>query len=196
MIESISRRRLLALAILCEGGLILIAWGFGWLLATPAAATLSWTWRDAFLGVLASGPMLLLFLACVAWPKGPLARIDRSCRELIVPLFASCTVADLALISSLAGLGEELLFRGVLQGYLSQRFGDTFGLGAASLVFGLFHPLSAAYIVLATVMGAYLGFAWTASGNLLVPIVAHGLYDFLALSILLRRGQRISTSVG
>jgi membrane protease YdiL (CAAX protease family) len=38
-------------------------------------------------------------------------------------------------------------------------------------------------------MGAYLGGLWEASGNLLVPIVAHALYDFAVLRLLLRRAR-------
>jgi membrane protease YdiL (CAAX protease family) len=33
----------------------------------------------------------------------------------------------------------------------------------------------------------YLGWLWLASGNLLAPIITHGLYDFLALAYLTRR---------
>jgi membrane protease YdiL (CAAX protease family) len=36
-------------------------------------------------------------------------------------------------------------------------------------------------------MGAYLGGLWQTSGNLLVPIVAHAVYDFAVLCVLLRR---------
>jgi membrane protease YdiL (CAAX protease family) len=56
----------------------------------------------------------------------------------------------------------------------------------ASAVFGLLHAITPTYAILATVMGAYLGVVWIASGNLLAPIVAHALYDFVALVWLLR----------
>ena len=39
-------------------------------------------------------------------------------------------------------------------------------------------------------MGAYLGGVWLLNGNLLTVMVAHALYDFLALLILLLRGRR------
>jgi membrane protease YdiL (CAAX protease family) len=53
------------------------------------------------------------------------------------------------------------------------------------VLFGLLHPITPTYAVLAALMGAYLGGVWLASGNLLVPIVAHALYDFIALAYLL-----------
>jgi membrane protease YdiL (CAAX protease family) len=54
-------------------------------------------------------------------------------------------------------------------------------LGMVSVLFGIMHWISRAYAVFATILGFYLGWLWIASGNLLVPIVAHGLYDFVAL---------------
>jgi membrane protease YdiL (CAAX protease family) len=40
--------------------------------------------------------------------------------------------------------------------------------------------------VLAALIGLYLGWLWLAWGNLLLPIITHGSYDFLALWYLLR----------
>ena len=42
------------------------------------------------------------------------------------------------------------------------------------------------YGVLAALIGVYLGWVWLASGNLLAPVVAHALYDFVALVVLVR----------
>jgi membrane protease YdiL (CAAX protease family) len=52
-------------------------------------------------------------------------------------------------------------------------------------VFGLAHPISTTYAVLASLIGIYLGFLFVATDNLLVPIVTHAAYDFLALVYLL-----------
>jgi uncharacterized protein len=53
-------------------------------------------------------------------------------------------------------------------------------------LFGVAHWLTPTYAVLAGLVGAYLGWTLAASGNLLVPIVAHGLYDLIALAVLVR----------
>ena len=42
---------------------------------------------------------------------------------------------------------------------------------------------------LATLLGAYLGLTYAASGNLLVPIVAHAVYDLIALAEILKDGE-------
>ena len=88
---------------------------------------------------------------------------------------------DLALISALAGLGEELLFRGVLQTVLAGAVGLGLAVALTSIVFGLAHFISFTYAAYATVVGVYLGVLLIVFGNLLVPVVAHAAYDFLAL---------------
>ncbi len=57
----------------------------------------------------------------------------------------------------------------------------------ASILFGLAHPLTTGYAVMAAIFGVYLGLLWLWSGNLLVAITAHAIYDFLALLYLVRR---------
>jgi uncharacterized protein len=120
------------------------------------------------------------------WPVGGLARIQRFFDEILRPLLRPCSLAELALLSLLAGVGEELLFRGVLQPALMRWLGPAPGLVAASVLFGLFHPITATYVVLAAGLGLYLGLVAWAGGNLLIVIVAHALYDFVVLVYLLR----------
>jgi uncharacterized protein len=181
------RRLVLLLGIGVEGGLAGLAWLLGWILDQPAAATLHWRPWDAVLGIGVSLPMLAGFFLCVRWPVGPLARIKEISDELVRPFFAACTLLDLALISLAAGLGEELLFRGVLQAALARWLGLVPGMLLASVVFGLLHWITPTYALLATLLGVYLGCTWLAGDNLLVVVVAHAFYDFVALTYLVRR---------
>jgi membrane protease YdiL (CAAX protease family) len=178
--------RFVLLAACFEGGLALLAWGIAWLLNEPLWDRLKWDPADAALGLGACLPMLLLFWACLRSRLPPLVRIRRLCDEFVRPLFAPCTLAELALISLLAGLGEETLFRGVLQADLTRRVGLGPGIALASILFGLLHALTPTYAVLATLMGLYLGLVWVVADNLLVVILAHGVYDFVALIYLVR----------
>ena len=91
---------------------------------------------------------------------------------------------ELALICVAAGVGEEMLCRGVI-GTLSHWLGPGAGLIVAGAVFGLLHPITPAYAILAGLIGVYLGGIWMVQGNLLSVMVAHALYDFLALWIVL-----------
>jgi membrane protease YdiL (CAAX protease family) len=172
--------------ILFEAGLGGAAWLVGWLLGQPPLEDFHWDARDALLGATAAFPMLIGFFACVRWPVGSLKRIKQFSEEVIRPLFAPCTLFELGVISLSAGVGEEMLFRGLLQGGLSRWGGLGLGFAVANVLFGLAHLITPTYAVLATAMGVYLGGWWLATGNLLVPIVAHALYDFVALAYLVR----------
>jgi membrane protease YdiL (CAAX protease family) len=157
---------------------------------------LRWDAGDAAWGAAATLPLLpvLLLSARSSWP--PLARIRRFVDAVVRPWFAACTWPDLATIALAAGVGEELLVRGVIQPALGRLLGAGPALAAASVLFGLLHPITPTYAVLAALIGAYLGGVWLASGNLLVPIVAHALYDFIALAYLLRRPPAPGESAG
>jgi membrane protease YdiL (CAAX protease family) len=103
---------------------------------------------------------------------------------------ADASAGGIVLLAALAGLGEELLFRGVVQEWLAARYGLLLGVVGASVLFGLGHWLSASYAVLAALIGAWLGLVFVLSGNLLAPIVAHAAYDVVALAVLARRAPR------
>ena len=53
-------------------------------------------------------------------------------------------------------------------------------------MFGLAHSVTRTYAILATIIGLYFGWLWLATGNLLVPITTHAVYDFLALVYFVR----------
>src|SRR5262249_11890084 len=170
-----------------EGGLAVLALGLGWLLGQPALETFHWSLDAVAVGAVASLPMLALFLCIERWPARPLKRIQRYLAETIRPRFGACSLLELAVFSFLAGLGEEMLFRGVIQAATARWLGMWSGLLIASALFGLLHPITRTYIVLAAALGMYLGGVWLLSGNLLTVIVTHALYDFVVLVYLLRR---------
>ncbi len=180
------RRQVVLLTLACEGALCGLAWLLAYWWEVPLWRTLSWRASDLLLGMSGSGPLLILFLVCVRWPVGPLRSIQDFSRNVIVPLFQPCIWYDLAVIALMAGLGEELLFRGVLQVVFGRWLGVPAGLLLVSALFGLLHFLTPAYAVLAGLMGCYLGWLWLATESLTVPIVAHGFYDFVALLCLVR----------
>jgi membrane protease YdiL (CAAX protease family) len=178
--------RVVVRGVLLEGGLALLALILGWLLGHPPLLGFSWSLRDAAIGGAATVPLLVLLLMAIRWPIGPLARIKRFIDEEVRPLLGPCSWLELALIALAAGVGEEMLFRGALQGALSRWLGPAPGIALASIVFGVLHPITPAYVVIAGMMGAYLGLVWFLNGNLLTVMVAHALYDFVALLVLLR----------
>lgn len=162
----------------------------GWLFGYAPAATVAWSPSAVGWGVLATLPPLAMFLMCVHSTFRPLVEITRVVDEQLTPLFRNCHWFDLAAVSLVAGIGEELLFRGLAQGGLAQwigpPWGDWIGLCVAGIVFGLLHPITRAYAVMAGAIGLYLGGLWMLSGNLLTPITTHAMYDFTVLFYLVR----------
>jgi membrane protease YdiL (CAAX protease family) len=173
-----------------EASLMLLAIALGWLLTTPPLRTFHFDLHDAVLGLVATLPMLALFWLCLKCPWRPFKEIAQILGDTIVPLFRDCRLVELAIIASLAGVGEEMLFRGVIQTAVMQRIGGPsgmwLGLLAAASLFGLLHLITPTYAILAGAIGLYLGWLWLACGNLLVPVTAHGAYDFVALVYLVR----------
>jgi membrane protease YdiL (CAAX protease family) len=181
-----SREGVLLLAVLVEGGLIVLALTLGWMLDNPALRSFKWDLLDALKGLAAAVPLVLVFLAMSRWPVGPVAGIKRFSEEVLRPLLWPCTVVDLLGIAVLAGLGEEMLFRGVIQGYSSRHLPSWAALILASVLFGLLHAVTTFYALLAIGAGFYLGWLWQATDNLLVPAICHAVYDSLALLYLMR----------
>jgi len=190
------RRPLLLLGFAVEGGMAVLAWVLGRLLHVPIEERWLWSLPDAGWAVLACLPLLAVFLLCLYWPIPPLRAMERFFEEVLRPLFAPLGILDLALISLLAGVGEEMLFRGVFQDVLSRWFGSVAGWLLASLLFGALHPMTPAYAVIAFLMGLYLGCVYWATDNLLVVALAHGLYDFVALVFLLKLRKPAALSPG
>ncbi len=82
-------------------------------------------------------------------------------------------LVDIIWLGLLPGMSEELLFRGVMLPAIGL---NAVGLVASSLLFGVLHlsgPQQWPYVVWASIVGLLLGFSALATGNLLVPIVAH-----------------------
>lgn len=83
--------------------------------------------------------------------------------------------------------GEELLFRGVIQGLIRNAYGILPGVLLAAAIFALFHVPALLgsggdvlpVLLVLFVSGALLGFFYEYTGNLVVPVVIHALWNVL-----------------
>ncbi|MFV1966117.1 MAG: lysostaphin resistance A-like protein [Pirellulaceae bacterium] len=145
-------------------------------------------------GVVGAMPMLAAMWLLDRYPIGPLRDLRRLVDVHLVPLFAPLSVVQMLVVSLAAGVGEELLFRGLLQEGLAHWIGPPLGVAVgllvASLMFGLCHLMTATYGVLATLVGLYLGLLLLLTDHLLAPITAHAVYDAVALVYLVKYGGR------
>jgi membrane protease YdiL (CAAX protease family) len=184
--EPPGREVIVMLAVFFEAGLAPLSLVFGWLFSHPPLEHFVWSMQGALLGVTATIPPLVLFLAMLRWPIGPLSKVKEFCDYEVVPLLRESSWSEIALVSFSAGVGEEMLFRGVFQPSIDGWLGFPWGLILASLLFGLSHPISITYMIIATILGLYLGIVLYFGGNLISCIVVHSLYDFAALGYVLR----------
>lgn len=124
-----------------------------------------------------------------AWLEHASALAEKGLSELL----AGCHLGHVITLSLAAGVGEELLFRGWLQGSLQIWMGDwgmagtILAIAISSLAFGFMHPLSRGYIALAAAMGAVFGVMTWWTENLLVAIAAHAAYDAILLTQFARK---------
>jgi len=127
-------------------------------------------------GLIATVPLLAVLLLSEWLSWGPLRKMSNVVDDVIVPLFRNATVFD---------LGEEMLFRGLLQAWVADHTGAEYGvyigLAVASVVFGLCHFVTPTYALLAGLVGIYLGWLLIVTENLAAPVVCHAAYDFVAL---------------
>lgn len=165
-----------------------LVWGLAIELVTLAIATgLAFAtgqhfWRgirvdatDIAIACLATLPMLIVFVAA--------PDLAELVRKLLGPALKDASLLDLFIVSLMAGLCEEALFRGVLEPWIASGHWIA-GFVGANLIFGLLHAVTRKYLILATAFGCYLSLLNWAVGepNLLRPIVCHALYDFLAFA--------------
>jgi membrane protease YdiL (CAAX protease family) len=183
---------LLISALAFEGGLVLVAWGLGRLTGRWPPSSWQLGFSSLAWGVAAVAPLLIVLQWTRVSRLAPLRGLTEAVDRTVVPLFAGCSALDLALISLAAGVGEEVLFRGVIQPGLADWLGPWVGLVLTSMLFGLVHPVNVAYVVYAAAVGLYLGGLALAFDNVVVPLTTHAAYDFVALYFLTRVAPRIS----
>ncbi|HEX5471658.1 MAG TPA: CPBP family intramembrane glutamic endopeptidase [Lacipirellulaceae bacterium] len=180
-----------AMAVIVEGGLAIIALVFAWIFHVPLRERFPTVGMPLIVaiirGLLATLPMLAVFWLLVNSESPSLRQLRGQVEWLIREMFPTGSIGQFAMVAILAGVGEELLFRGALQMKIGAWTTPVIGLVIASLLFGLAHALSKLYFLFAVVVGVFLGWLALEYHDLAAPMVAHAMYDFVALVYLSRR---------
>jgi membrane protease YdiL (CAAX protease family) len=161
-------------------GLILI-----WLFAIPVnTGGLSWVQdlTGGLLGALGTYGILLLLSHIPGLFPDSMGRQMRGLHRFATE-FGWLALAALSIV---AGVGEELLFRGAVQGWLAETVGYPIAIVVTSLLFGLVHYVSFTYFLVATALGLLLGSAYAISDSIVLVMVWHAVYDMVALYCLVR----------
>jgi uncharacterized protein len=202
-IPSFDRRTIVRNTFIVEGliallpcVIYLIALGYAYLTDTPPGtspwAQLHWSWSDVGWGCLAAMPPLLVIWLIDLFPIGPLRKVKDISDQFLRPLLKDCRLPDFFILATLAGFCEELLFRGWLQPMLSQYVDLPYSILITGIIFGLCHFITVTYVIIAFLISVYLSWLLVWSDNLLVPMVTHGVYDLIALIVVMwpRKGER------
>ncbi len=171
-----------------EGSLIIVAIILAQIADINPIENLYFSEAAIFYGVIGTLPLVLMFLAMENMNFKSTQKIKELLLETLGSSLAPYHWTDLLILATVAGISEEILFRGVLQPWLENAWGMNAGLIFSSIIFGLVHAVTPLYAILATLVSVYLGLCldYGESRNLLTPIVIHSLYDFVAFLLLMR----------
>jgi len=175
-------------ACLFEASLTLVAIGLGLIADINPFQNLHFSESAIICGLIGTVPLYIMFISMENIQHNSVSSIKDLLLRTLGPGLHSYHWTDLFILAAIAGFSEEVLFRGVIQPWIENSWGAMVGLIVSNLIFGLVHAVTPLYAILATLVGVYLGLSLTITGesNLLVPIIIHGLYDFLAFIALMR----------
>ena len=179
-----------------EASLILVAVFLGWVAGIDPFENIYFSETAIAFGLIGTAPLFLMFLALEKVQGESVVNIRKLLLNTLGPGLHRYHWTDLLILAAIAGVSEELLFRGVIQPWIETSWGISAGLILSNIVFGLVHAVTPLYAVLAALVGIYLGLSLDYGGerNLLTPIIIHGFYDFLAFLALMRAYRASLTS--
>ena len=184
--------------IILEGMLVIIAILVSYLYdGKPLLNPIRFDLEGLGMGIAATLPMVAYFafsLSRFGRNIAALKKIYELLRDMLSRAIIEMPTWQIIALGMSAGIGEECLFRGVLQrvfeGWMPELntilTPQVNAILITGFIFGLLHAFTPAYFILATAISIYLGFLANYTGNLLPPILAHGLYDVVVLLLLKR----------
>ena len=158
--------------------------------------TLSWFGSLDLSTILTSMVVVVVTYAFIYWLTSHAWLNTHEMRQLntqLVALFKDLTWPQIIALSICAGVGEELLFRGLLQTWLVAKLNPLWGILGASVVFGLMHYLNSIYIFLTFVLGCLFGVAYYLTDSLLLIMIAHAVYDIIAFGVIVKYSHLLTT---
>lgn len=115
------------------------------------------------------------------WAKTMEANTTDTINNLLIADAPYEFIFNVVIIALIPAVGEELIFRGILQKQLENSFRNAIvGIWVAALIFSAFHMQFEGFLP-RLILGALLGYLYYWSRNLWVPIIAHFMNNFLQI---------------
>ena len=115
--------------------------------------------------------------------------------EQLHVLTRELTWPQIIVLASCAGLGEELLFRGFAQSWLTQYTGVLLAIFISSIVFALLHAMTLYYFVFALLISITFGLLLHFTQSMLLIVLFHAIYDVIALGVIAKYPQWIGLDI-
>ena len=149
-------------------------WGGGWMLLPGEAGRnvnlVSRILESATPVDLGLGALLGAAAAVILWLTIRIVKPFRRSRALgVLAILGETGWLRVILLCLVAGVAEEMLFRGCLQAVTN--------IWVAAVLFGLLHAYGRLYVVVAIVAGAGLGYLYHFTGSLAAAAAAHAVYN-------------------
>ncbi|MEX0923831.1 MAG: CPBP family intramembrane glutamic endopeptidase [Rhodovibrionaceae bacterium] len=160
-------------------GLAIQLWGVTWRQVGLRPSSAVWYFRAVLLAILA---MLLVALVSVAMESLLGGPIDNPQVGMLAPGGSSIfsAIVMLILVAGLAPLVEELLFRGLVYRWISERYGMWIALFFSALIFSCLHGIPALIPPL-FVVGCLLAWLYEKSGSIWPCVAMHGVFNAMML---------------
>ncbi len=122
--------------------------------------------------------------------------MDKSSMEVLAGLLKmdsfGALVINLFIVGVLPGIGEELLFRGIIQKEIQKKwFNPHLAIWITAFIFSAVH-MQIAGLIPKMMIGALLGYAYFYSGSLILPMILHCLNNSTATIALYFMGSNIN----
>ena len=193
---TLDRDQVMVMTFAVEAGMGAAALAIGYYFDIPFAKTIHLTppdWFSLGIGAVAAVVGALIALIAQRLPFAFTRRLKEDSARVVTNLLGRCTRPDLVGVALLAGMGEELLFRGLLQQGLLYAVpenlipaGPWIVTGIVAILFGMLHSISIPYIIVATIASVGLSVLFITTGDLLSCIVCHAFYDLVLLLVLVK----------
>lgn len=142
--------------------------------ALPALGFRRASWKILLLGIFGTAAVSIAVSQLGIEPQG-VKQAMKVARE------PAALLASMALLAGLAPLVEELVFRGLLYGWLARRWGGGVAVIGSSVAFAAAH-VELAHVVLVLPLGLVFGWLRWRSGSLWPSLVAHMFNNGLAVA--------------
>ncbi len=188
--NKISGKDFFMMTIYVQGGILILGIVLSFLFKIELLQILNFNLSAIIVGSIA-GTTLALIIAAVYKSRFKIFKKLQKDLTKTLKVMSGFNFFQILLISFIAGLTEEIFFRGFLQQVIEINFGLVTALIISGILFGVMHYISNVYTVYIFFVSAVFGLIFVFTENLWGAIFAHFLFDLVGISLGLKLRNEI-----